>query len=165
LYGSERRSRVRKGVRHRCGVSSAIWGSMCFASKTSRRACAPASSMGQSGLLACLRPSATRLQRALMRDARAHRICPRSLPCALPLIFRTTCCSQPRNWPGVKRSVGQVISELARRGFPQSAVNTGTDASLSNGGRLSAFGIHPLPARGAIVTNTLIDRLRDEEGI
>ena len=31
--------------------------------------------------------------------------------------------------------------------------------------RLARFGIHPLPKRGGIVTNELIDRLRDAEGI
>jgi hypothetical protein len=30
---------------------------------------------------------------------------------------------------------------------------------------LAAYGIHPLPRRGAIVSNELIDRLRDEEGV
>ncbi len=30
---------------------------------------------------------------------------------------------------------------------------------------LAAYGIHPLPPRGTIVSNELIDRLRDEEGI
>ncbi len=29
----------------------------------------------------------------------------------------------------------------------------------------TAFGITPLPKRGGVVTNELIDRLRDEEGI
>jgi hypothetical protein len=31
--------------------------------------------------------------------------------------------------------------------------------------KLAHYGIHPLPARGSIVSNELIDRLRDEEGI
>jgi hypothetical protein len=30
---------------------------------------------------------------------------------------------------------------------------------------LAAYGIHPLPSRGGLVSNELIDRLRDEEGI
>ncbi|MBK9573544.1 MAG: hypothetical protein IPO43_12880 [Rhodoferax sp.] len=30
---------------------------------------------------------------------------------------------------------------------------------------LAAYGIHPRPSRGGIVSNELIDRLRDAEGI
>ena len=66
-----------------------------------------------------------------------------------------------------KKSLGQVISDLARRAFAQ-----GQDPSLGKQARaprtsepLAAYGIHPLPARGGLVTNELIDRLRDDEGI
>jgi hypothetical protein len=69
-----------------------------------------------------------------------------------------------------KKSLGETISELVRRAFAQHA------AALSGGespgarpptvsDRLSAYGIHPLPSRGAIVSNDLIERLRDEEGV
>ena len=69
-----------------------------------------------------------------------------------------------------KKSLGETISELVRRAFAQHA------AELSGGEfpgssppsaseRLSAYGIHPLPSRGGIVSNELIDRLRDEEGV
>ena len=69
-----------------------------------------------------------------------------------------------------KKPLGQIISELARRafslpaampGYPQAAPNPAAHASE----RLSAFGIHPLPQRGGIVSNELIDRLRDAEGV
>ena len=61
-----------------------------------------------------------------------------------------------------KKSLGQVISELARRAFNQPVAAKPLRASEP----LAKYGIHPLPARGgAIVTNELIDRLRDEEGV
>jgi len=69
-----------------------------------------------------------------------------------------------------KKPLGQIISDLARRAFAQSAQGS------TQGGQtlvvqhqvseeLAHYGIHPLPARGSIVSNELIDRLRDEEGI
>jgi len=67
-----------------------------------------------------------------------------------------------------KKSLGQVISELARRAF---AIPGGADGQpsptpvLQVSERLASYGIHPLPKRGGIVTNELIDRLRDAEGI
>ena len=58
------------------------------------------------------------------------------------------------------KTTGQVISELARRAL------LGRDASaVSTGGSEEAeefFGFRPLPPRGVVVTNDLIDRLRDE---
>ena len=67
-----------------------------------------------------------------------------------------------------KKSLGQVISELARRAFATPAATYSGDSSTpvpQVSERLAAYGIHPLPKRGGIVTNALIDRLRDEEGI
>jgi hypothetical protein len=67
-----------------------------------------------------------------------------------------------------KKSLGQIISELARRAFasaapayPANAPGTAPDVSE----RLASYGIHPLPKRGGVVSNELIDRLRDAEGI
>jgi hypothetical protein len=62
-----------------------------------------------------------------------------------------------------KRTVGEIVSELARSallaperaGKPRRAANQ----------RLARYGIQPLPARGGIVSNQLIDQLRDQEGI
>jgi hypothetical protein len=31
--------------------------------------------------------------------------------------------------------------------------------------RVASYGIHPLPSRGALVSNDMIDRLRDQEGV
>ena len=68
-----------------------------------------------------------------------------------------------------KKSLGHIISELARRAFAQPAEGIPPLPRRSNAPkvseRLGKFGIHPLPPRGGIVTNELIDRLRDEEGI
>lgn len=54
------------------------------------------------------------------------------------------------------RSVGAVLSELARSALRGSVSPAGEhpDAFL---------GFEPLPPRGALVTNELIDELRDEE--
>ncbi len=69
-----------------------------------------------------------------------------------------------------KKPLGHIISELARRAFAQSAGSLpyserSANAPLSVSERIASYGIHPLPARGALVSNELIDRLRDQEGI
>ena len=71
-----------------------------------------------------------------------------------------------------KKSLGTIISELARQAF---AVRSGTTVAATNiglAGRapraaepLAAYGITPLPARGGVISNELIERLRDAEGI
>ncbi len=75
-----------------------------------------------------------------------------------------------------KKTLGQVLSELSRSAFATAAA-AGTNpthlsqSALSAQGppkvseRIAEYGIHPLPARGGIVSNELIDRLRDLEGI
>lgn len=64
-----------------------------------------------------------------------------------------------------KKSLGQVISELARRAFSQPADGPPSPTGPGVSGRLGAYGIHPLPPRGGVVSNELIDRIRDQEGI
>lgn len=67
-----------------------------------------------------------------------------------------------------KKSLGQVISELARRAFAAPATSSSASSPTPAPPvteRLASYGIHPLPKRGGIVTNELINRLRDEEGI
>ena len=67
-----------------------------------------------------------------------------------------------------KKSVGEVISDLARRSFGQADLSiSATAARLAPqvSERLASYGIEPLPSRGGIVSNALIDRLRDEEGV
>lgn len=59
-----------------------------------------------------------------------------------------------------KKSLGQVVSDLARQSF-QMPATPGLQASEA----LAAYGIEPLPARGVLVTNEEIDRLREAEGI
>jgi hypothetical protein len=58
-----------------------------------------------------------------------------------------------------RRTVGKVISSLARRaltGLP-SAPNAVAEP-------VSFYGFEPLPPRGVVVTDELIDRLREENG-
>lgn len=69
------------------------------------------------------------------------------------------------------KSVGQVISDLARRAFatglaqPYQEGQAGGSAPRHVSERLAAYGIEPMPSRGAVISNQLIDRLRDQEGI
>lgn len=63
-----------------------------------------------------------------------------------------------------KKPLGQIISELARRAFAVPPTAPGA-APLMASERLASYGITPLPPRGGIVSNELIDRLRDAEGI
>jgi hypothetical protein len=70
-----------------------------------------------------------------------------------------------------KKSLGQTISELARRAFTQPPDPSGLYSTPAPSGalqvseRLASYGISPLPARGGIVSNELVERLRDAEGI
>lgn len=57
-----------------------------------------------------------------------------------------------------KKSAGQVLSELARRGLQAAPQGPFEDEEEE------FFGFRPLPHRGVIVTNELIDRLLDEDG-
>ena len=56
--------------------------------------------------------------------------------------------------------VGKVVSELLRQALTG---NTGTPAKTQS--NTSTTGFDPFPSRGVIVTNDLINRLRDAEGI
>ena len=62
-----------------------------------------------------------------------------------------------------RKSAGAVLSELARRAL------TGAPASgaalASSGRKPSVAGFRAFPARGKVVTDELIDALRDVEGI
>ncbi len=64
-----------------------------------------------------------------------------------------------------KKSLGQVVSELARQAFQAPAAGGATATALQVSERLASFGIEPLPSRGGLVTNERIDRLRDAEGV
>ncbi len=54
------------------------------------------------------------------------------------------------------RTVGEVLSDLARRALTTSKATGPREAGTS------FFGFEPLPSRGTPVSNTLIDQLRDE---
>lgn len=56
-----------------------------------------------------------------------------------------------------KRTTGEVISELAR-----SALNGPPEAPGARATR-PRYGFRPFPKRGGIVTNELIDRLREDD--
>jgi len=56
-----------------------------------------------------------------------------------------------------RRSTGAVISELVRRAL------TGPPAAQEVAEAESFYGFEPLPRRGAVVSNDLIDRLREED--
>lgn len=63
-----------------------------------------------------------------------------------------------------KKSVGQVVSDLLRKALTQP--NYSADSKvLTTSERLAPYGIAPLPSRGGVVTDELIRRLRDAEGV
>jgi hypothetical protein len=65
-----------------------------------------------------------------------------------------------------KKSIGQVVSDLARKSFAMGAYSEKTAVSPPQvSERLAQYGIEPLPARGAVISNEMIDRLRDAEGV
>lgn len=53
-----------------------------------------------------------------------------------------------------KKTAGQVISELVRQALQSPALGPSAEAPV--------LGIRPIPARGKIVTNEIVDRLREE---
>ena len=56
------------------------------------------------------------------------------------------------------KTAGQVVSELAR-----AALTLGGAAAAKAGEPRSHYGIRPFPKRGGVVTNELIDRLREDD--
>ncbi len=60
-----------------------------------------------------------------------------------------------------KRSLGVVLSAWARQALAAPAAAPTLSAEPAEH-PLAKFGIHPLPHRGAVVTNELIDQLRDD---
>jgi hypothetical protein len=54
-----------------------------------------------------------------------------------------------------KRTAGEVLSELARAGL----------RGQEHEPEKERFGFAPLPPRGSAVSNALIDRLREDEGV
>ena len=68
-----------------------------------------------------------------------------------------------------RQTFGQVLSELARRGFtapPEGSIQAPLIARDSpTEDVLSEYGFEPLPHRGGLVTNEVIDGIRDQEGL
>jgi hypothetical protein len=56
-----------------------------------------------------------------------------------------------------KKTVGQVVSELARKGLTHGSIA----ASPATHGPAPVHGFRPFERRGAVVTNALIEKLRD----
>lgn len=59
------------------------------------------------------------------------------------------------------KTAGQIISELARKALTQPY----QAAQFSAQEPEAFYGIRPFPSRGGVVTNEMIDRLRDDLGI
>lgn len=62
-----------------------------------------------------------------------------------------------------RSSAGEVISRLVRQsltGFPAASAGAGGSERV-----VSVAGFQPFPARGGVVTDDLIDAIRDAEGI
>lgn len=56
-----------------------------------------------------------------------------------------------------RTSTGEVLSELARKGL----LASDAAGEIAEGGAF--YGFEPLPKRGPVVSNILIDRLREDE--
>ncbi|WP_380166935.1 hypothetical protein [Jannaschia sp. R86511] len=57
------------------------------------------------------------------------------------------------------RSLGAVISDLARQSLTSPAIPQGEPTAVPSGP------FRPFPARGRVVSNELIDALREQEGV
>lgn len=61
-----------------------------------------------------------------------------------------------------RRTIGDVLSTWARAALLRPDQ---TQQALTVEEPLARYGIHPLPHRGGVVTNDLVNRIRDEEGV
>ena len=62
-----------------------------------------------------------------------------------------------------KKTAGEVISDLARRALTAPHASLVADAGSVREPK-AVYGLRPFPRRGGVVTNELIDNLRDEDG-
>lgn len=64
-----------------------------------------------------------------------------------------------------RKTVGQVVSELLRQALshPDGAAPAALDSAVDQ--QFRALGFATLPSRGGIVTNELINQLREREGV
>ncbi len=60
------------------------------------------------------------------------------------------------------KTAGQVLSELARRALTQGAGSGASSARAAKTEPAAALGFRPFASRGAVVTNALVQKLRDE---
>ena len=67
------------------------------------------------------------------------------------------------------KTMGKVISDLARQAFagkPDAVTENGAQGVAHTVSEpLAVYGIQPLPKRGGVVSNELIDRLRSKGGV
>ena len=61
-----------------------------------------------------------------------------------------------------RRTIGDVLSTWARAALLRPDQ---PPATLTAKEPLASYGIHPLPRRGGVLTNDLVNRIRDDEGI
>jgi len=69
-----------------------------------------------------------------------------------------------------KKTLGEIVSEIMRCGLSNPAVAGAVSSAEKSvedevDTRFRTLGFRTLPARGGIVTNELIDRLREQEGV
>jgi hypothetical protein len=64
-----------------------------------------------------------------------------------------------------RKSMGQVVSELVRDALSAKLAIPAKPTPAGVSEPLHQYGIFPLPNRGAIVSNELVNKLRDDEGI
>jgi hypothetical protein len=64
-----------------------------------------------------------------------------------------------------RKSIGQVVSELVREAFSAKLAGPENQAPAAFCEPLHQYGIFLLPNRGAIVSNELVNKLRDDEDI
>ena len=62
------------------------------------------------------------------------------------------------------KSVGNAVSDLLRKALTGDEPCGPGMAEAETSFGMESFGFRPFPARGGVVTNELIDRLRDESG-
>jgi hypothetical protein len=66
-----------------------------------------------------------------------------------------------------KKTLGAVISDMVRHALeaPPSPAKKLRVKKVAQDHPLTKFGIHPLPSRGGMVTNEMINAIREQEGI
>jgi hypothetical protein len=66
---------------------------------------------------------------------------------------------------GESTTAGKVLSRLARSALLNNLKSASLSKPLNASEPTSVYGFKPFASRGGIVTNELIDRLREEDGI